>query len=91
MISTRSPGPDSSFSSCTWQTVRRWRILPYFGCRTIRGTSTRRVLLDAALVTVPVSTRLGMVSFLVRTRCVVLRLSLSPACRRLAGGTSVPR
>jgi len=41
--------------------LRRCWMRPYFGCRTTRAeSSTRRVLLEAALVTVPVSTRLGM-------------------------------
>jgi hypothetical protein len=37
---------------------------PYLGCRVTRGISTRRVFFAAALVTVPVSTRLGIVGFL---------------------------
>ena len=60
MISTRSPGADSFASSCTWQTVLLCKIRPYFGWRIIRGISTRRVLLAAALVTVPVSTFFGI-------------------------------
>ena len=63
-ISTRSPMCDSLFSSCTWQIVLRRTYLPYRGCLTSRGISTRRVLAVLSLVTIPVSTRLGMGLFL---------------------------
>ena len=63
-ISTRSPMCDSLFSSWTWQIVLRRTYLPYRGCRTSRGISTRRVFAVLSLVTIPVSTRLGMGWFL---------------------------
>src|SRR5688572_20963138 len=61
MISTVSPSCDSLFSSCTWHTVRRRMNLPYFGCRTRRSISTRRVLCILSPVTTPVTCLLGMV------------------------------
>jgi len=59
----------------------------YFGCRTTRGISTRRVLLAAALVTVPVSTRLGMWSLASRKWSAASRSRLAGALR--AGGLVV--
>ena len=64
VISTVSPSFDSLFSSWTWQTVRRRRYLPYFGCRTSRPISTRRVFGVLSPVTTPISTFLGMFAFL---------------------------
>src|SRR3989304_1819832 len=68
MISTVSPCCDSLFSSCTWQTVRRRRNLPYFGWRTSRSISTRRVFCILSPVTRPMICRLGMTQPTLLTR-----------------------
>ena len=59
-VVTVSPTWHSLFSSCTWHTVRRRRNLPYFGCRTSRSISTRRVFCILSPVTRPMICRLGM-------------------------------
>ena len=70
MISTRSPTWVSLVSSCAWQTVRRLRNLPYFGC------GTRRLDLDPA----------GLVHLVGRHDPIsVLRRRTGPGPRSLGG------